>query len=501
MKLCLRCNQHFDDGQDNCPTDEAELISVGNDPLIGTVVGDRYRILCAIGRGAMGIVYEAIQISTGREMAIKVLQNFHETSQESVKRFRREAQTVSTLKHPNIVTLFDYGMMEDGQPYIVTEFLQGLNLAQVLKETGGLPPEACAPIIKQVCYAVGEAHRLRIIHRDLKPDNIILQGKEAATVMVKVVDFGVAKLVGDGVSTGSLTVEGKVCGSPAYMSPEQCRGAEFDYRADIYSLGIVIFEMLSGKRPFVADDMMALMFMHVNETPPRMSDVEMELIFPEPLEKVVAKALSKNPDKRQQSAEELWEEFNMACSAQNRKLIVSGGATWIPFGGSRAPVLSSTTGPLETTTESVNRFARMLESESLVEVHEEPPEEHSHSGWGKNIFLHMVLMFIVAIFAICFIRLNDYHAAINSAEILNNEGRPEDAIKILEKLQKQYRLTDSDSEVLHSSYLQAGLKLMKKKKFKEASIILQRIPDSSSNYDQAQEMLRRNNKRKVSSSS
>ncbi|CAN5951180.1 unnamed protein product [Sphagnum jensenii] len=469
MKLCLRCNQHFDDGQNNCPTDEAELISVGNDALIGTIVGDRYRILCAIGRGAMGIVYEAIQISTGREMAIKVLQNFHETSQESIKRFRREAQTVSTLKHPNIVTLFDYGMMEDGQPYIVTEFLQGLNLAQVLKETGGLPPEACAPIIKQVCYAVGEAHRLRIIHRDLKPDNIILQGKDAASVSVKVVDFGVAKLVGDGVSTGSLTVEGKVCGSPAYMSPEQCRGAEFDYRADIYSLGVVIFEMLCGKRPFVADDMMALMFMHVNETPPRMSDIEPELIFPEPLEKVVAKALSKNPNARQQSAEELWEEFNVASSSHSKKLIVSGGTTWIPFGGARAPVLSSTSGPLETTTESVNRFARLLEAENIIQVDEEAAERGTGRGPGRQLIVHLILMFLVAVTAICFIRLNDYHSAINQAELLNNEGKPEDAIKILEKLQKQYRLTDSDSEVLNSSYLQAGLKLMKKKKFKEAS--------------------------------
>jgi serine/threonine protein kinase len=498
MKLCLRCNSHYDDGQEVCPTDEAELISVGNDALIGTIVGDRYRILCAIGRGAMGIVYEAIQISTGREMAIKVLQNFHETSQESVKRFRREAQTVSTLKHPNIVTLFDYGMMEDGQPYIVTEFLQGLNLAQVLKETGGLPPEACSPIIKQVCYAVGEAHRLRIIHRDIKPDNIILQGKDAASVSVKVVDFGVAKLVGDGVSTGSLTVEGKVCGSPAYMSPEQCRGAEFDYRADIYSLGVVIFEMLCGKRPFVADDMMALMFMHVNEAPPRMSDVEPELIFPEQLEKVVAKALHKNPASRQQSAEELWEEFNDAISAQNRKLIVSGGATWIPFSGTRVPVLS-TSGPLETTTESLNRFARLLEAENIIPVEEAQNNREKGGRSKREIFVHMVLMFLVAIAAICFIRLNDYHTAMNSAELLNNEGKPEDAIKILERLQKQYRLTDNDSEVLNTSYLQAGLKLMKKKKFKEASLLLLRIPNKSPQFDTAQEMLRRN-RHKVTSS-
>ncbi|CAM6001824.1 unnamed protein product, partial [Sphagnum balticum] len=178
----------------------------------------------------------------------------------------------------------------------------------VLRETGPLPIEAALPIIKQVCAAVAEAHRVRVIHRDLKPDNIILQGKDAASVSVKVVDFGVAKLVGDDASTGALTVEGKVCGSPAYMSPEQCRGAEFDYRCDIYSLGVVIFEMLTGKRPFLADDLMALMFMHVNETPPRMAEVEPELIYPEHLEKVVIKALSKNPAARQQSADELWAE-------------------------------------------------------------------------------------------------------------------------------------------------------------------------------------------------
>jgi serine/threonine-protein kinase len=467
------------------------LISVGNDPLIGTVVGDRYRILCAIGRGAMGIVYEAIQISSGREMAIKVLQNFHETSNESMKRFRREAQTISTLKHPNIVTLFDYGLMEDGAPYIVTEFLQGLNLAQVLKETGGLPAEACLPIIKQVCAAVGEAHRQRIIHRDLKPDNIILQGKDAASVSVKVVDFGVAKLAGDGISTASLTVEGKVCGSPAYMSPEQCRGAEFDYRCDIYSLGIVIFEMLTGKRPFIADDMMALMFMHVNESPPRLADMAPELIFPEPVEKVVAKALSKNPGSRQQSAEELWEEFNLACTAyQNKKMIVAGGATWIPFSGSRAPVLSSTAGPLETTTESLNRFARMLEAENIMPVEEEVSQEKAKIS-NKQILLHAVLMFIVAMAAICYIRINDYRSAIASAEHFNTQGRPEDAISILEKLQKQYRLTDNDSEILNSSYFQAGLKLLKKKKIKEAQALLMKIPANSTQYEPAQDALKR----------
>ncbi len=491
MKLCLRCNLHFDDEQNFCPNDNAELVAVGNDPLIGTVIGERYRILCAIGRGAMGIVYEAIQISSGREMAVKVLQNFHETSSESVKRFRREAQTISTLKHPHVVTLFDYGLMDDGQPYIVTEFLQGLNLGQVLKETGPLPLEASLPIIKQVCDAVGEAHRLRIIHRDLKPDNIILQGKDAANVQVKVVDFGVAKLVGDGSSTGSLTVEGKVCGSPAYMSPEQCRGAEFDYRCDIYSLGVVIFEMLTGKRPFLADDLMALMFMHVNENPPRLSEVEPEIIFPEHLEGAVAKALSKNPSTRQQSAEELWEDIESASNPRNRRLNVPGGGSgWIPFSSHRAPVLAPD-GPVATTTESLNRFERLLEAENLTPVVETKKPPPNKMQQHRSLLLQLFLTTCFALAALCMIRLNDYHASLNAAEVFINQDRPEEAIKTLEKMQRDYRLTDGDSDRLYDAYFKYAKKLLREHRVKEAKDFLARIPIRSSVGREAEELLRR----------
>jgi serine/threonine protein kinase len=498
MKLCLSCNLHYDDEQDICPSDSSELISVGNDPLIGTIVGERYRILCAIGRGAMGIVYEAIQVSSGREMAIKVLQNFHETSNESVKRFRREAQTVSALKHPNVVTLFDYGLMEDGQPYIVTEFLQGLNLAQVLRETGPLPIEAALPIIKQVCAAVAEAHRVRVIHRDLKPDNIILQGKDAASVSVKVVDFGVAKLVGDDGSTGALTVEGKVCGSPAYMSPEQCRGAEFDYRCDIYSLGVVIFEMLTGKRPFLADDLMALMFMHVNETPPRMAEVEPELIYPEHLEKVVIKALSKNPSARQQSADELWAEVEEACSTRNRKM-VAGGSTWIPFGGRRAPVLMAPeNGPLETTADTMNRFVKLLESES-EQHNDDEGRQHRKTRNSQSLAVQIFLTVCFAIAAICLVRLSDYKSNMTSATVAMSGDRPEDAVKVLEKLQKEFRLGDEGVDMLHDAYIQYAKKLTKEHKFKEARDLLQKIPAKSPSAHEADDLLRKLKKRPLSS--
>ena len=499
MKLCLSCNLHYDDEAEVCPNDSSELISVGNDPLIGTIVGERYRILCAIGRGAMGIVYEAIQVSSGREMAIKVLQNFHETSNESVKRFRREAQTISALKHPNVVTLFDYGLMEDGQPYIVTEFLQGLNLAQVLRETGPLPIEAALPIIKQVCAAVAEAHRVRVIHRDLKPDNIILQGKDAASVSVKVVDFGVAKLVGDDGSTGSLTVEGKVCGSPAYMSPEQCRGAEFDYRCDIYSLGVVIFEMLTGKRPFLADDLMALMFMHVNETPPRMAEVEPELIYPEHLEKVVIKALSKNPSARQQSADELWSEVEEACSVRNRKL-VAGSATWIPFGGSRTPImLNSESGPLETTAETMNRFVKLLESEGEQQNDDDDGRKLRKSGKPQPIVVQIFLTVCFAIAAICMVRLSDYNSNMTNATVAMSGDRPEDAVRVLEKLQKEFRLSDEGVDLLHDAYLQSAKKLAKDHKYKEAKDLLIKIPAKSPSAHEANDLLKNFRKKQVTS--
>ncbi|HEY9714768.1 MAG TPA: serine/threonine-protein kinase, partial [Chroococcales cyanobacterium] len=269
MKVCLRCNAHFDDQAEVCPEDSSALISAGDDPLIGQIVGDRYRVIYAVGKGSMGIVYKAIQESTGREVAIKLLRNFHDTTEETIKRFKREAKTASSLKHPNVVTVIDFGFMEDGQPYIVTEFLGGLSLSQFLREHGPITPAKSRSIIRQVCDAVAEAHRQKIIHRDLKPENIVLQGRDQGGRFVKVVDFGVAKLVDTTGSSGQLTMDGKVCGSPAYMSPEQCRGIDLDYRTDIYALGVVIFETLTGKRPFIADDLMALMFMHVNEAPPK----------------------------------------------------------------------------------------------------------------------------------------------------------------------------------------------------------------------------------------
>ncbi|PWT98419.1 MAG: hypothetical protein C5B53_06700 [Candidatus Melainabacteria bacterium] len=349
MKLCTVCNGHFEDKLDACPNESYPLIYIGKHPLIGIIIGGRYKVIKAVGAGSMGVVYKAIQISSGREMAVKVLTSAEGPDSAHLRRFRREARAVSSLSHENIVRLYDFGFMEDGQPYIVTEFVKGRTLAQILRERGRLPLSDVLPIARQVCHAVDEAHRVGVVHRDLKPENIILQepdqrpGSPAkpglANKLVKVVDFGVAKIASDATSSASLTMEGKVCGSPGYMSPEQCKGFNVDVTSDIYSLGIILFEVISGSRPFSADSVMGLLFMHVNEQPPMMNALCLDLNVPSEVEQVVRKALQKEPYERQQSALELWKEFEGACQGRGQKVPVApvakttNSSDWIPFIG------------------------------------------------------------------------------------------------------------------------------------------------------------------------
>jgi serine/threonine protein kinase len=301
MKLCTACNGHFEDKLEVCPNESYPLIYIGKHPLIGIIIGGRYKVIKAVGAGSMGVVYKAIQISSGREMAVKVLTSVEGPDSPHLRRFRREARAVSSLSHENIVRLYDFGFMEDGQPYIVTEFVKGRTLAQILRERGRLSLSDVLPIARQVCHAVDEAHRVGVVHRDLKPENIIMQDPEQspgapaksglAHKLVKVVDFGVAKIASDASSSASLTMEGKVCGSPGYMSPEQCKGFAVDVTSDIYSLGIILFEVISGHRPFSADSVMGLLFMHVNEQPPMMNALCLDLNVPTEVEQVVRRCL------------------------------------------------------------------------------------------------------------------------------------------------------------------------------------------------------------------
>jgi len=482
MKVCLKCNEHFEDELEACPQDGARLVLAGDDPLVGSLIDDRYKVVLPIGRGSMGIVYKAVQLSSGREMAIKVLRNFHEVTEESVKRFRREAKAASALKHPNIVTVFDFGSMQDGQPYIVTEFLSGLTLSQFLRIHGHIDTAKARAVIKQVCEAVGEAHRHKIIHRDLKPENIVLQEKDSGGRFLKVVDFGIAKMLGEtGGTSASLTVDGKVCGSPAYMSPEQCRGAETDFRCDIYSLGVLIYETLTGKRPFTADDLMGLMFMHVNEPAPKLSAARQDQTFTPELEAVVRKAMHKEPKERQQSAEQLWEEFNAATEGRAKK---TKELNWIPFGNfSSEPEYLKLPGLEESSLEPFEGDKTDRETKS------QRRRRLRKLSQGKFWFKAAAVLIIVGLGTVGYVQQRKL-SQLNAAQTLASTGRPEDAVRILERLKEHGELNDS-LETLNAAYVQAGVKLGKKRQYNQAIDLLQKVPAQSKYKSEAQDLLKK----------
>ncbi|HEY9788033.1 MAG TPA: serine/threonine-protein kinase [Candidatus Obscuribacterales bacterium] len=283
------------------------------DPLLGMVIDDRYKVEALIGKGAVGSVYRARQELLGRVVALKVLHGYLGADPESLVRFHREAKALSRLEHPHLLTLYDFGTTPDGQPFFVMDLLEGKTLANLIEQEAPLSIERTVAIFQQVCEALSEAHKKGVVHRDIKPGNIVVMEKEDIKEFVKLVDFSIAKISETGSDPVQLTVDGVICGSPAYMSPEQCRGGQVDRRSDIYSLAIVLFEALTGQRPFAAKDLVSLMYMHVNDEPALISEVAPERNFPAALVELVDRSLSKDPDKRPQTVEQFITELKRAC--------------------------------------------------------------------------------------------------------------------------------------------------------------------------------------------
>ncbi len=502
MKLCLECNIHFSEDKDKCPSDGGKLISVGNDPLIGKLIGDKYRVLCHAGKGSMAVVYKVIQESTGREMALKMLHQFLGSKEESVKRFHREAKAVSSLHHTNIISLFDFGVMPDGQPYIVTEFLDGITLAELIRKRGHLTVKEALPLMKQVCEGVSEAHKNRVIHRDLKPDNIVLQDVDVNKPpnskdlighnSVRVVDFGVAKMWGEaGGQSASLTLEGKVCGSPAYMSPEQCKGADVDLRSDIYSLGVVFSEVLTGQRPFAADDLMALMLMHVNKEAPSIGAMSPNMTFPPGLSNVISKALQKNADDRHNDAEEFWKEIEAVCVGRNVKKATEEEEKpvedWIPFSDSAGIAMPGQTkksgegfgnkaSSPNSPEEAMSRldpsydWARSTTEFAAVKKKKKLPINMSH--FKAAVYLTVVILsvtFMVQTYA----SWNDTRIANQLLQQNNFEG----CVQILENVKKTNGLSQEYQKKLDHSYLALAKKSARLKDFQAGIEYLDKVSD------------------------
>lgn len=303
-------------------------------------ISERYRLLNELGVGGMGTVFRAVERETEATYAVKVMHRHLKADTTNVLRFEREAKLASTLQHPNIVKVIDFGLTEASEPYMVMEYLEGENLDDMIEACGRLAIEEFAPIFSQVCAGLSYAHESNIVHRDIKPSNIMLVA-HTAPILVKIVDFGIAKAC---ESTGeicptsvavlqttdwaagtpteevskllqTLTEPGKIFGSPLYMSPEQCNGQEADCRSEVYSLGCMVFEILTGAAPLRGRDAMETMMRKMRDKPPLMGSVAQDLKFSDELEAVVQRCLERDPDKRYKTVAELgeaWKQFDSA---------------------------------------------------------------------------------------------------------------------------------------------------------------------------------------------
>jgi eukaryotic-like serine/threonine-protein kinase len=288
---------------------KSESGSPNTDQFIGKILDSKYEILELLGQGGMGAVYRARRRHIGDDVAIKLLLERFLAGDESTERFRREARAAAMLRHPNVVAIHDFseGHNSDTPPYIVMELVEGTSLRQLLMEAGKLSPDRAVSLFRGICAGVGTAHRRGLIHRDLKPENIIIAAPERAgdDETVKVIDFGIVKLRESEMGT-TLTQAGTLIGTPSYMSPEQCLGEPLDARSDVYSLGAILYEMLSGHPPFTASAPTAVIAKHLTDTPTSLVQLGVDSALAE----VCQRALEKPPETRYQTVDAFFSDLS-----------------------------------------------------------------------------------------------------------------------------------------------------------------------------------------------
>lgn len=278
------------------------------DPLIGHKIDGKYELVARLGEGGMSVVYRARRVHIGDDVAVKILTGKFVTDDAALARFRREARAAAMLRHPNVITIHDFGETDDvhAPAYIVMEFVKGAPLREILRSEDHFSVERGVRLMRGICAGVGSAHRQGVVHRDLKPENILVVAPDDdfEVESVRVVDFGLAKLLADAGATSS----GSVVGTPYYMSPEQCLGEPLDARSDVYSLGAMFYEMLSGKRPFEAETVSGVINRHLHEPPPVFAE---SLGIPRRISIGIMHALAKEPDDRPQTATELARQMQL----------------------------------------------------------------------------------------------------------------------------------------------------------------------------------------------
>ncbi|MHB8420837.1 MAG: protein kinase domain-containing protein [Myxococcales bacterium] len=287
----------------------------GADPLVGAVL-DRYRVLKKLGEGGMGTVYAVEHVMLQKRMAMKLLRADLSRNQDLVTRFQNEAIAASRIGQENIVAVTDFGRTPEGLVYFVMEELQGCSLGDALRAEGRLSLPRALHIAAQVCRALSAAHSAGIVHRDLKPENIVLVPREGMADFVKVLDFGISKMT-ERPTGERLTQQGMIVGTPEYMSPEQGSGSQVDARSDIYALGVVMFEMLTGRLPFQGDNALQILMRHQTQAPPALSEAAPGVPAVPAIESFVKKALAKRPEDRHQSMAECLADLQV-CAGQLR---------------------------------------------------------------------------------------------------------------------------------------------------------------------------------------
>jgi len=324
MKACPKCGKRFLGNEEFCPADGQTLVELDDkkidDPLVGTTIDGRYQVEKKLGEGGMGVVYLAKHAVIGNRCAIKVLRGEMAGEGEVSERFIQEARAAAAIGNDHIIQITDFGQLPDSSAYFVMEFLDGHALHDIIAENPHLESARAIKIMIECCEGLAAAHASDIVHRDLKPDNIFLVRKGNDGDFVKILDFGIAK-VQSSESGKRLTKTGMIFGTPQYMSPEQAAGSGVDARTDIYSLGIIMYEMLCGHVPFEADTFMGVLTKHLYEEPIPPRRLVPPVDMPSNLEAILLKAIAKKPDKRYQSMSAFAEDLHAVAEGRTPEIV------------------------------------------------------------------------------------------------------------------------------------------------------------------------------------
>jgi serine/threonine protein kinase len=343
MKYCPVCERKYDDEMRMCGVDGTTLRSQSlqtpvrdqpvRDQMVGRIVKGRYQIMRRLGEGGMGTVYLAEQVSIGRKVALKLLRGSYAMDDEFIERFRREARLAASLNHRNIVTVYDFDQGDDESLFIAMEYLDGEKLSDVIRRDGPLDINRAVRLCLQFAEGLEAAHHAGVIHRDIKPDNIMVVGEEGVET-IKLMDFGIARLR-DVAATSRLTRPDVIMGTPAYMAPEQAEGKDTSERTDIYALGVVLYEMLSGEVPFKANTPAAVLLKQIQESPVPLRKLRRDV--PSEIERIVMQALEKKPERRQHAMRDLVQSLRKVAKTVVEYDVPETIMTTIPMKGYATP--------------------------------------------------------------------------------------------------------------------------------------------------------------------